>query len=102
MSWSERLEENRKMQDRQSCSPAKPPKGTFDPFAGEQKEQIPEFSRMPSRAELERICRRAVSNYTNVDADPLRRFLEIAGDPVWCSEIWARRLAKRMADGMIR
>lgn len=101
MSWSERLEEIRKTQERRSCPPAKPPKGTYDPFAGKQKEQIPEFSRMPARPELERICRRACSGL-DVDPDRLRRFLEIAEDPAWTTPECARRLAERMAEGFIR
>ena len=101
MSWSERLEDLKKTQDRPSCSPAKGSKGTFAGFAGEQKEHMSDFSRMPSKAELERICRRATAEYPSVEPGRLRRFLEVAEDPAWCSEPVARHIAKRMQRGLI-
>jgi len=102
MSWSERLEEIRKTQNRQGCLPAKGSKGAFGGFAGEQEEHIPEFSRMPNRAELERICRRAVADYPDVSADHLLAFLVEAQDPQWATERVARHLARRMSEGLIR
>lgn len=57
---------------------------------------------MPSRPELERICRRAVADYPSVDPERLRRFLEVSEDPMWCSERTARHIARRMSEGLIR
>jgi len=57
---------------------------------------------MPSRAELERICRRATADYPSVEPERLRRFLEVADDPEWCTERAARHLARRMQEGLIR
>jgi hypothetical protein len=47
------------------------------------------------------ICRRAVADYPAIPAERLRRFLEVAEDPEWCSERIARLLARRMAEGLI-
>jgi len=101
MSWSERLEEIKKSQDRPSCQPAKGSKGTFAGFAGEQKEHIADFSRMPSRAELERICRRAVADYPSIEPERVQRFIEVVDDPEWCTERVARHIARRMSEGLI-
>jgi hypothetical protein len=57
---------------------------------------------MPDPRHLDAICRRAVSDYPGVDAGRLRRFLEVAEDPQWCSERVARHIAMRMAQGLIR
>lgn len=57
---------------------------------------------MPSRAELERICRRATADYPSVEPERLRGFLETADDPGWTTERAARHLARRMAEGLIR
>ena len=57
---------------------------------------------MPARPELERICRRACANFPDVDSDRVRRFLEVAEDPAWCTERVARHIARRMAEGLIR
>ena len=61
-----------------------------------------EKTTMPSRAALERICRRAVADYPRVHADTLMDFLTVADDPHWCTERAARQLAKRMHEGLIR
>lgn len=66
-----------------------------------KREIIVALDRMPSQGELERICYSAVSAYPNVDATRLRRFLEVARDPAWCTEQMARHLARRMAEGML-
>jgi len=57
---------------------------------------------MPTRAELAQICRLAVAEYPDIDPERLRRFLECAEDPAWCSERVARHIARRMAEGLIR
>jgi len=56
----------------------------------------------PMQNGLERICRRAVADYPDVSPERLRRFLEVAEDPEWCSERIARHLARRMSEGLIR
>lgn len=56
---------------------------------------------MPSRPELDAICRRAVADFPNVDPARLRRFLETAEDPAWCSERVARHIARRISEGLI-
>jgi len=68
-------------------------------------EQVQAYSALMGnqfRPELERICRRAVADYPNVDPARLRRFLETAEDPEWCSERVARHIARRMYEGLIR
>lgn len=102
MSWRARLEEMHDERKRPSCHPAKPAKAPFDPFAGEQIGHVGRIGTMPSPAELTRNCRHAVAGLPNVDADRLRRFLETAEDPEWCSERVARVIAMRMAQGLIR
>ena len=57
---------------------------------------------VPTREELARICRRATAKYPSVEPERLRRFLEVAEDPEWCTERVARHLARRMAEGVIR
>ena len=81
------------------------PKGAITPELGERLEQNkPEIisALMPSRPELDAICRRAVSDFPTVDPARLRRFIEVAEDPEWCSERVARHIAKRMQEGLIR
>lgn len=56
--------------------------------------------RMPSRPELAAICRRACSGF-HVDPDHLLAFLIEAEDPGWTAERVARRLAQKMAEGLI-
>lgn len=56
---------------------------------------------MPSRPELERICRRVTAEYPRIGPERLRRFLEVAEDPAWCSERVARHIARRMSEGLI-
>ena len=56
----------------------------------------------PPGHQLEGICRRAAADYPNVDPARLRRFLEVAEDPEWCSERVARHIARRMQQGLIR
>lgn len=55
----------------------------------------------PTPAALLDICRRAVADYPTVPAERLRRFLEVAEDPEWCSERVARHIARRMAEGLV-
>ena len=55
-----------------------------------------------SRPELDAVCRRAVADFPEVDPARLRQFLEVAEDPVWCTERVARHIARRMADGLIK
>jgi len=57
--------------------------------------------RMPDPRQLEAICRRAVADYPDVEPERLRRFLEVAEDPEWCSERVARHIARRMSEGLI-
>lgn len=52
--------------------------------------------------ELHAICRRAVTDYPDIDPDRLRRFIEDADDPDWCNERVARHIARRMSEGLIR
>ena len=54
-----------------------------------------------SRPELEAVCRRVVADFPKVDPARLRRFLEVAEDPAWCSERVAQHLARRMHEGLI-
>ena len=54
-----------------------------------------------SRPELDAICRRAASDFPTVDPARLRRFIEVAEDPEWCSERVARHLARRMHQDFI-
>jgi len=56
---------------------------------------------MPSRPELDAICRKAVADYPDVDPARLRRFLEVAEDPQWTTERVARHLARRILEGLI-
>ena len=104
MSWTERLQELRNEQNGPSCSL---PKLTKDPFVSNVSEQnrhsreIRAPKRMPSRGQLEAICRRAVADYPAIPAERLRRLLEVAEDPEWCSERVARHIARRMAEGLI-
>jgi len=74
-------------------------KHNSDPY--DHNSQYTHKDEMPSRPELERICRRAVADYPDVSPDQLRRFLEVAEDPEWCSERVARHIARRMSEGLI-
>ena len=75
----------------------------FHPPAEKGPNVPPVFHRrMPDPRQLEMICRRAVRDFPDVDPDRLRRFLETAEDPEWCSERVARHIACRMADGLIK
>lgn len=58
--------------------------------------------RMPDRHQIEASCRRACRDFPNVEPDQLIAFLIVAEDPAWATERCARRLAERMAEGMIR
>lgn len=81
------------------------PKGAITPELRERLEQNkPEIisALMPSRPELDAICRRACRDFLDVDPARLRRFLEVAEDPAWCTERVARHLARRMHQGLIR
>ena len=81
------------------------PKGTITPELRERlEENKPEIisALMPSRPELDAICRRACRDFPDVEPARLREFLEVAEDPEWCSERVARHLARRMAEGVIR
>ena len=84
----------------------KAPRGTVTPELRERlaahKPDILAALSMPSRPELDSICRRAVRDYPHVDTARLRRFLEVAQDPHWCTERVARHIARRMAEGLIR
>jgi len=84
----------------------KAPKGTITPELRERltasKSDIIAALQMPSRPELEAICRRACADFPDVEPERLRRFLEVAEDPEWCSERIARHLARRMSEGLIR
>lgn len=64
-------------------------------------EQKTEGEGMPSPEQLQALCRRAVADYPTIPAERLRRFLEVAEDPEWCSERIARLLARRMAEGLV-
>jgi len=58
-------------------------------------------ARMPDPRQLELICRRAVRDLPDVDPARLRRFLEVSGEPAWCTERVARYIARRMWEGLI-
>lgn len=81
------------------------PRGTITPEFRERlaasKPDIIAALAMPARPELERICRRAVRDYPDVDADRLLAFLNEAQDPAWTTERVARHLARRMSEGLI-
>jgi len=102
MSWSERLDEIRKKQETGQMLTAKTDKSPFDPFVSDREDHSPEFSRMPSPADLLRVCRLAVVDYPTIDAARLQKFLEVAQDPTWCSERVARLIARRMSEGVIQ
>ena len=57
--------------------------------------------KMPTRAELTRICRLAVADYPDIDPERLRRFLECSEDAQWCTGRVARHIARRMAKNLI-
>ena len=81
------------------------PRGTMTPELRERlaksKPDILAALSMPDRPELDRICRKAVADYPDVEPARLRRFIEVAEDPEWCTERVARHLARRMSEGLI-
>lgn len=74
-------------------------KGGFEKVANAKVAKVATVE-SPSNTELRRICAKAVHGF-GIDPDRLRRFLEVADDPAWCTERAARHLARRMSEGWL-